>query len=887
MARLGNSSVAYECVPFVNQNFLKIECLDLYNTLLLVGTQEGHLLVYDVCNTETNKTKTTPSPKMSFQAFGKRSISQLTAVAEHSILISLLDGCVCVHSLPSFQPLAQLKNTKGALFYREDRGLASDRLLRLCVVLKHKLLIYVWQNREFKEVKELAVPHSVKAVAWCTPDKLCVGFQKEYVFIQISTGMISSIELAAGGTTKPLVLSLPNQQLLLQRDNTSIFVNYEGKGARKFGISWNESPIAIAYAFPYVIALLSKSVEVRMCDNQLVHSAAQYIPLIGPKAIAVPPQHKMPRVGNVYVANQTDIYVLRPVPLTSRVDQMINEREYKEALSLCMSLTAEEIPNWHEKIRNIKILDAYDLFNRGQYREAFEYFLSENMDPLQVIGLYKLLPASLVEKYHYPFRIDDLKGAGLNNALMELSTYLVQKRSDLKLGLLPPGPQQSWDSTTDVAQIIDTTLLKTYLKINPRLISSFLRLPNHCHVQECEACLRKEAKYQELVDLYKSKGLHREALTLLRTLADPLRGPSSLPFVPPELQSTTPTVNYLRSLSDAHLDLILEFSTWVLIREPTEALNIFVVDRSSNTQLPFDRILIHLKTVCPQQVVPFLEYIIQTLGVKRSEFHNELLSQYIDQLKKLTPSASEYALFERKLLAFLTESSYYTPEKILSRYNLRADGLHEANALLLSRLGQHDLALEVYVYDLRDLKKAEEYCVKQYHPEHEETRELFFILLRIYLGQRSPPTTSISPASFSSSHSPSTLSSPLPLDSAFQERLRNAAFDVLNRYTSRLNCLKVVGLLGNETSLTMLVPFFQASFRYLHQRRRESQVMANIAKYQAIKVKRQLFELQSRVVRITNKTVCIVCKKSIGATTAFAAYSNGNIAHYKCFSGSL
>jgi hypothetical protein len=180
----------------------------------------------------------------------------------------------------------------------------------------------------------------------------------------------------------------------------------------------------------------------------LVHSAAQYIPLIGPKAIAVPPQHKMPRVGNVYVANQTDIYVLRPVPLTSRVDQMINEREYKEALSLCMSLTAEEIPNWHEKIRNIKILDAYDLFNRGQYREAFEYFLSENMDPLQVIGLYKLLPASLVEKYHYPFRIDDLKGAGLNNALMELSTYLVQKRSDLKLGLLPPGPQQSWDSTT-------------------------------------------------------------------------------------------------------------------------------------------------------------------------------------------------------------------------------------------------------------------------------------------------------------------------------------------------------------------------------------------------------------------------------------------------------
>jgi hypothetical protein len=46
---------------------------------------------------------------------------------------------------------------------------------------------------------------------------------------------------------------------------------------------------------------------------------------------------------------------------------------------LCMSLTPEEMPNWAEKIRNIKILDAYDLFNRGQYTQAFEYFLSENV----------------------------------------------------------------------------------------------------------------------------------------------------------------------------------------------------------------------------------------------------------------------------------------------------------------------------------------------------------------------------------------------------------------------------------------------------------------------------------------------------------------------------
>jgi hypothetical protein len=135
----------------------------------------------------------------------------------------------------------QLKNTKGALFFREDRGVGNDRVLRLCVVLKRKLLIYIWQNHEFKEVKvrilhftcfelnfvmdivccvqELSVQRSVKAVAWCTPDKLCVGFQKEYSFIQISSGVISNIELAGGGITTPLILPVPSQQLILQRDS--------------------------------------------------------------------------------------------------------------------------------------------------------------------------------------------------------------------------------------------------------------------------------------------------------------------------------------------------------------------------------------------------------------------------------------------------------------------------------------------------------------------------------------------------------------------------------------------------------------------------------------------------------------------------------------------
>jgi hypothetical protein len=82
---------------------------------LLVGTQEGHLLVYDVSNIETNDgsnyfflvllvffflllllllynegKKGAHIPKMTFQGFGKRSLTQMSAIVEYGILISLL-----------------------------------------------------------------------------------------------------------------------------------------------------------------------------------------------------------------------------------------------------------------------------------------------------------------------------------------------------------------------------------------------------------------------------------------------------------------------------------------------------------------------------------------------------------------------------------------------------------------------------------------------------------------------------------------------------------------------------------------------------------------------------------------------------------------------------
>ncbi len=66
-------------------------------------------------------------------------------------------------------------------------------------------------------------------------------------------------------------------------------------------------------------------------------------------------------------------------------------------------------------------------------------------------------------------------------------------------------------------QIVDTTLLKCYLKTNASLASSLLRLQdNQCHMEETVRALKKNHKYAELVIFYNTKGAHEKALKLIK-----------------------------------------------------------------------------------------------------------------------------------------------------------------------------------------------------------------------------------------------------------------------------------------------------------------------------------------------------------------------------------
>jgi len=60
----------------------------------------------------------------------------------------------------------------------------------------------------------------------------------------------------------------------------------------------------------------------------------------------------------------------------------------------------------------------------------------------------------------------------------------------------------------------------------------------------------------------------------------------------------------------------------------------------------------------------------------------------------------------QKLLDLLESSTSYRADRMLGR--LPSEDMHEVRAILLGRLGRHEGALQIYVYQLEDHATAEE-----------------------------------------------------------------------------------------------------------------------------------------------------------------------------------
>lgn len=335
-----------------------------------------------------------------------------------------------------------------------------------------------------------------------------------------------------------------------------------------------------------------------------------------------------------------------------------------------------------------------------------------------------------------------LEGKDLKTATEELRGFLVSARTkfkeildpdeNVKVDVLESMPQKrisgiasligkptlnasdDHEQLLQTAKLVDTTLFRAYMFVSPSFAGPLFRIDNFCDPDVVTERLIEAHRYNDLVDFFYGKKLHRPALELLKKFGEAEKESEDAP----QLHGPRRTVAYLQNLPPEMIDLILQFAEWPLRKDQDLGMEVFMADTENAKFLPRSRVLEFLQGIDNDLAKRYLEHIIQEFNDDTPDFHQRLVNIYIERLKANDfVSEDDQAAWKEKTLDFLKTSKNYQAYNALQKLSKDDPNLFEARAIVLSNMGQYRQALNIYVFQMKDADKAEEYCNQIYLTE--------------------------------------------------------------------------------------------------------------------------------------------------------------------------
>ena len=216
----------------------------------------------------------------------------------------------------------------------------------------------------------------------------------------------------------------------------------------------------------------------------------------------------------------------------------------------------------------------------------------------------------------------------------------------------------------DIAKLVDTTLFRAYMYASPSLAGPLFRIDNFCDPDVVNEKLLETNRYNDLVDFFYGKKLHKQALDLLKRFGDRDEAGEAAP----QLFGPGRTVAYLQNLPPEMIDLILDFARWPLERDRDLGMEVFLADTENAETLPRAKVLDFLQGINAKLAVRYLEHIIHELNDATPTFHQRLADTYIEGLKSDDfESEDQRNHWKEKTLAFLRDSKNYQAYKTLKQ----------------------------------------------------------------------------------------------------------------------------------------------------------------------------------------------------------------------------
>ncbi|KAG9248610.1 vacuolar morphogenesis protein-like protein AvaB [Calycina marina] len=510
-----------------------------------------------------------------------------------------------------------------------------------------------------------------------------------------------------------------------------------------------------------------------------------------------------------------------------------------------------------------------------------------------------------------------LEGEDLTNAALELNQFLVQTRNTMKqfidaetgklLSVKSDGQngasEAAFDSLLDspaseadkyrernlreTARLIDTTLFRSYMLVRPGLAGPFFRIPNFCDPDVVKEKLLESNRYNDLVDFFYGKKLHRPALELLQQFGTADEEDENAPT----LHGPQRTVGYLANLPPEMIDLILEFVEWPIRVNPHLGMEIFLADTENAETLPREKVANFLESIDIDLEVRYLEHVINELDDTALEFHDRLAHAYVSDLKKHKDVESDdWKNLMERLISFLRLSNQYSLSKALANIPSDDPKFYEAQAVLLSNMGQDKEALEIYVFKLKNFEKAEEYCNRVHltassanssplqtrrpstsHPgtsDEDGSMSIYHILLALYLKPPPPYQPNWAPA-----------------------------LSLLSKHGSRLPAISTLNLIPKALPIAELESYFRGRIRSANSIMNEARIEVELRKGEVVNAQAELLLGEGpspvgggnlsgkggrgRRVVVGEDRVCGICHKRLGGSVV-AVLPGNEVVHYGC-----
>lgn len=360
----------------------------------------------------------------------------------------------------------------------------------------------------------------------------------------------------------------------------------------------------------------------------------------------------------------------------------------------------------------------------------------------------------------------------------------------------------------------------------------------------------------------RDSGDHEAALNLLARLAQ--QQPSA------DRGGTGEIVGYLLQLGSEHRKLVLRFTRWLLLREPSAAIDVFVSPRPDSVTAPplSDALQMVLELPAAQQP-PVLTELLRRHGARGDATRGALVRQLVVLLtqeleagcKSSEPTPAEQQLL-RRLQAVLGDDALVEQpcaETTLGLLEATKERRPELTAMLaphcaqlLARLGRHERALQLLAAVAPSL--ALQYCEQHYTPEESArgSSRVFDALLAAYLQPPGGGAPQLDPA-----------------------------LELLRLHAARVDAMGAVRLLPADAPLAQLLPRLETLLRLADEQRRAELLRCNLHKAVSVQVHATLLEERRQRLVVTDAVACCVCGRRLG-NVAFAALPGGGIAHIGC-----